>query len=398
GSSVDASRIIRADYAKPTYAKLASEAVHKWQTTQWGADGRFTQSGLFMYATKSDEGYGVDYCNKGFDNVVALGQDHVEKVTTKQQIAEMAPAYSKAEIAPEAGYVNWSSGWAHAEKSVQYAKGLLDKSGKVAFVRAAASQLLAKQVDGRDTVYGVELVGGDRLTAGLVMLATGAWSGALIDLRSRAEATGQSIAFIAITDEEQDRLKNMPVMLDIGTGMFIIPPRDNKLKIARHGFGYRNPVRIAAPLGAGETPTITTSVARSNAPLPVEGEKACREGLRVMCPDLADRPFLQTRVCWYTDTPTGDFIISYHPQYAGLFVATGGSGHGFKFLPNIGEKIVDVMEGRADAELADLWRMKEGNVGVGVGDEGLICNDGSRAGARGLVLEEELAKVERSRL
>jgi len=30
--------------------------------------------------------------------------------------------------------------------------------------------------------------------------------------------------------------------------------------------------------------------------------------------------------------PTGDFIVSYHPEHEGLFLATGGSGHGFKFF------------------------------------------------------------------
>lgn len=232
---------------------------------------------------------------------MSLGNDVVEKAQTPEDIARIAPGYSNCNIDPVAAYINWTSGWAHAEKSVQYAKELLDKTGRVTFVQAAVKQLLVKQVAGKETVYGVELVGGDRITADLTMLATGAWSGALIDLRGRAEATGQSVAFISITDEEQARLKDMPVMLDIGSGMFVIPPEDNKLKIARHGFGYRNPVRTVAPLGA-ETPVITTSVARSNAPLPLEGENACREGLRMLCPHLADRPFSKTRVCWYTDT------------------------------------------------------------------------------------------------
>lgn len=57
------------------------------------------------------------------------------------------------------------------------------------------------------------------------------------------------------------------------------------------------------------------------------------------------------------------------------------------------------MEGKGDRELADLWRMKDSQGQASTSDgEPLVCNDGSRAGTRGLVLEEELAKLERSRM
>lgn len=65
----------------------------------------------------------------------------------------------------------------------------------------------------------------------------------------------------------------------------------------------------------------------------------CRQALSEIIPSLATRPFNKTRLCWYTDTPTGDFIITYHPSHPNLFLATGGSGHGYKFLPVIGDEV-----------------------------------------------------------
>ena len=45
-----------------------------------------------------------------------------------------------------------------------------------------------------------------------------------------------------------------------------------------------------------------------------------------------------TRLCWYTDSLDNSFLIDYVPGYSEtLFVASGGSGHGFKFLPVLGE-------------------------------------------------------------
>ena len=43
-------------------------------------------------------------------------------------------------------------------------------------------------------------------------------------------------------------------------------------------------------------------------------------------------------MCWYTDSLDNSFIIDYVPDYNDtLFVASGGSGHGFKFLPVLGK-------------------------------------------------------------
>ncbi|KAM0277867.1 hypothetical protein ACHAQH_005499 [Verticillium albo-atrum] len=61
------------------------------------------------------------------------------------------------------------------------------------------------------------------------------------------------------------------------------------------------------------------------------------------------------RMCWDATTKSHDFLITPHPYCANLFVATGGSFHGWKFLPVIGDYIVDMMFGRLEAEYADRW-------------------------------------------
>jgi sarcosine oxidase / L-pipecolate oxidase len=45
-----------------------------------------------------------------------------------------------------------------------------------------------------------------------------------------------------------------------------------------------------------------------------------------------------------TFSPTGDFLVDYHPKFQNLFIATGGSGHAFKFLPVLGDEIVKIIE------------------------------------------------------
>ncbi len=53
-----------------------------------------------------------------------------------------------------------------------------------------------------------------------------------------------------ITEEEQTALSGMPVLLNMTTGLFVIPPAHGVLKMARHAYGYLNPVASARPLRA----------------------------------------------------------------------------------------------------------------------------------------------------
>lgn len=92
------------------------------------------------------------------------------------------------------------------------------------------------------------------------------------------------------------------------------------------------------------------------------------------------------------NSPSGDFIIDYHPSQQGLFLATGGSGHGYKFFPVLGDKIVDALEGKLEAELRALWTWPAAAASPSEFDG---TEDGSRSGPKGLKLMDELARAKR---
>ncbi len=70
-------------------------------------------------------------------------------------------------------------------------------------------------------------------------------------------------------------------------------------------------------------------------------EAGFREGLRLHLPD-ADGPLLSMGVCMYDNSPDGHFVLDRHPAHDHVIVATGFSGHGFKFAPVIGEALADL--------------------------------------------------------
>lgn len=65
-------------------------------------------------------------------------------------------------------------------------------------------------------------------------------------------------------------------------------------------------------------------------------------------PGLAQAPMVEGRVCQYTNTPDGHFLIDRHPDGENVWLAGGGSGHGFKMGPVIGEHLADLICGETD--------------------------------------------------
>src|SRR5215471_15533843 len=80
-----------------------------------------------------------------------------------------------------------------------------------------------------------------------------------------------------------------------------------------------------------------------------------REYLAFRFPGLKDAPLLESRVCQYEQTPDEHFIIDRHPQMQNVWIVGGGSGHGFKHGPAIGEMMADLI--LKDREPRASWRL-----------------------------------------
>ena len=77
-----------------------------------------------------------------------------------------------------------------------------------------------------------------------------------------------------------------------------------------------------------------------------------RDALRRRLPALADAPLIESRVCQYENTTNGHFLIDRLPDHDRVWIAGGGSGHGFKHGPAVGRYVADLVEGRINPEPA----------------------------------------------
>jgi glycine/D-amino acid oxidase-like deaminating enzyme len=70
-----------------------------------------------------------------------------------------------------------------------------------------------------------------------------------------------------------------------------------------------------------------------------EGLKAVRKYMEHRFPGMKDAPLVETRVCQYEQSPDSNFIIEQHPAAENVWIVGGGSGHGFKHGPALGEMV-----------------------------------------------------------
>jgi sarcosine oxidase len=212
--------------------------------------------------------------------------------------------------------------------------GLLEPESGVLLARRAVQAVVAQAV--REGVeYRQETVlAHDR--AGTTIYACGPWLPKIFPeiLAGRIRVTRQEVFFFGAPEGDPSLAPpQMPVWADIidEHSAYTIPDiesRGFKLAFDRHGpeFDPDSDDRV------------------------VRGLDAARAFLAERFPRLAGAPLLESRVCQYENTSTGDFLIDRHPGFENVWLVGGGSGHGFKHGPAVGEHVCVLIEGRAAVE------------------------------------------------
>ena len=174
---------------------------------------------------------------------------------------------------------------------------------------------------------------GERIAAGQFVFACGAWLGKIFPdvLGARIFPSRQEVFFFGIPPgETRFAPPALPTWLfqeDLVYGMPDIEGRGLKIAFDEHGerVDPDTQSRIVSP----------------------EMTKAVRAYVARRFPALGDAPIVETRVCQYENTSSGDFLIDRHPEMENVWFAGGGSGHGFKHGPAVGEYLArQLREGR----------------------------------------------------
>ncbi|KAK8864583.1 hypothetical protein IAR55_001833 [Kwoniella newhampshirensis] len=397
-ASTDLNKIVRsADYADPALAGLALDAVSHWKKPEW--EGTYHESGVLALSA-DDQPEGLAFVESAYKNCLDLGLD-AQLIPNVTAIKSLPPLQvPTGSFGGRRGYFNPIGGWAEAGRAVEVGLKRVRQMGGTIRAGAEVTGLIK---DGKK-VLGVALKNGEELRGDLVVVAAGAWTPALFASPGVAArlppivATGQSVATLQLTPEEVEQYKDIPVVFNLDDGYYIFPPNPTGLvKMAIHGAGFINPQE---EINGVSVPRTKLTPGAEDGAIPKVMLEKIKKGLSEVYPELRKKDFVMTRLCWYCDTVTGDWLIDYHPDYTNLVLATGGSGHAFKFAPNIGREILKVIEHRGSPEYKDRWAFDAPKAMVEPKEEkGDVSADGPqttdagadvRAGQRKLLVLDEL--------
>lgn len=178
----------------------------------------------------------------------------------------------------------------------------------------------------------VQLTNGDSVIADRFIFACGSWLGFLFPevLGNLITCTKQEVYYFGVPASKAASFENFPVWVDVdGTNFYYGIPGNNyrgfKIGVDERGESF-NP-------STGDRTYNATVLQKA------------KNFIAHRFPDLMDAPLVESRVCPYENSPDGNFLFDQHPEVANLYFLGGGSGHGFKHGPALGEMIGQIMNG-----------------------------------------------------
>jgi monomeric sarcosine oxidase len=312
-TSTGETRIIRMGYGPDElYTKWAARSLPLWQEF-------FKRSGInlfhktqVLWVSHQDDPY-IDQLL----NVLAKYKVAAEKLSS----AEIQKRYPQLWFGADmAAVLEPQSGILMARQSVQLLVKELVKNGVDYSIAAVAPPRSKTQLQKIETSAGP-------ISAGTFVFACGPWLPKVFPdvLSERIRTTRQEVFFLGVpAGDDRFRIPNMPAWLHHNhpERPYALPDVENrgfKLAFDEHG--------------PAMDPDTTVRVVSQ------ESVEHVRAFLKDHVPALADAPILETRVCQYENTWNGDFLIDRHPEFENIWMVGGGSGHGFKHGPAVGEYV-----------------------------------------------------------
>ena len=330
-SSGDESRIMRMGYgADEIYTRSAAHSLKRWKELPADCGELFHQTGVLWLAHDDDP-----YPLKTRETLTRVGIPF-ESLTTN----EVAAAYPQIKL----GDIAWAmlepkSGVLLARRSVEavvraaVSDGVEYSQDAVA-INGEGVPLVNRAQDAPAICGHITTVSGRRISAAAYVFACGPWLPKLFPevLGARIQPTRQEVFYFgAPAGDSQFTPPALPTWIDFKEEAYGLPDVEGlgvKVAVDRHGEQFDPDT--------------------GNRVVTEEGLSEVRRYLARRVPALRDAPVVDARVCQYENTSNGDFLIDRHPDFENVWLVGGGSGHGFKHGPAIGEYVTDRIEGRRE--------------------------------------------------
>jgi len=321
-SSGGESRVIRMSYgADESYTRFSWRSLAKWKAF-FGEVGRpelFQRTGV-LWMTKGEDANAA--ASLRALEASQIPHERLDERELRKRYPQIAVIDGGSAIfEPESGALL-------ARRAVQAV--VADAIRKGVEYQVAAVEPLA----GEGRLEALRTAGGEPLRAGAFVLACGPWLAKVAPraLAGRIFPTRQPVFFFGVPKgDTRFSAPALPTWLDFGQGFYGMPDIEGRgLKVAndQHGPEFDPDTGERVP-GA-------------------DALAEARAFLEERFPGMRGAPLAEARVCQYENTSNGDFVIDRHPGYENVWLCGGGSGHGFKHGPAVGEYTAErVLKGDA---------------------------------------------------
>ncbi|KAH6632936.1 fructosyl amino acid oxidasesarcosine oxidase [Boeremia exigua] len=364
-AAIDINRIIRTDYTSPLYCNLANEAIHFWF---WGMEvqGHFHKAGWTVFDGPDQSQEFRSGVRKTFEE---RGSNVIKQLDANDLIKEQDVLKGLDGDKLGKGYFNPEAGWVDAASATKAYLRIAESRG-VKRVTGEVNELLLR--DNGEGLAGVRLHDGTVLKADKVVVAAGAWTSSLLSpledkldiadkdrIERQITAVGRLSAYYDLSESESKHMMEtkLPIVV-IGGEVDIIPPYYHLpcLKINDLKTEFTNTIITASGR------RITTPSTRNQMQVPKKLTQESEKVLKNSMPGWTkSRSPDRWRICYDAVTPTEDWVLSRHPdnRLKNMYIAVGGSFHSYKFMPNAGSYLLNVIEGKSNGEEKDrAWKWK----------------------------------------
>jgi sarcosine oxidase len=325
-SSGGESRVIRGMYGPdPLYTEWVARSLEVWQEaeTRWGTRLFHKTGCLWMFATDDV------YARASLPLLEKVGLPAVE--LTVAAARERWPQIEFSGI--RTVFFEEQAGYLRARRACQaVAAAVAAQGGEVRSAAVRPGPLRGHFLGG------LTLQDGSRFEADAYVFACGPWLGRLFptEVGERIRPTRQEIFFFG-TPEGDSRFDsaNLPIWMEFGERIFYGIPGSGSVDgqgDGARGFKVADDTR-GEPIDPTGDERLPTAVHLAEA----------REVLARRFPVLAGAPVVEARVCQYENTPDGHLLVDRHPGADNAWLVGGGSGHGFKLGPALGEHVAGLV-------------------------------------------------------
>jgi sarcosine oxidase len=314
GSSGGLSRIIRLSYYEhPDYVPLLRRAWELWRELERASgEHLLTQTGG-LYAGPPDGQLVAGALESARSH--GLGHEVLDTATLRKRY----PLFAWLE--GWTGIFDQQAGWLAPERCIEAHLGLAERGG--------ATLRFEEPIDRWESTFdGIRVITrSGSYEAKQLVVTTGAWTAKLVPSLASQLSVERNVLFWFEPRAERDAFARLPVYIVEDTDRFF------------YGFPYieGQGVKVAG-LHFGD-PADPDTIDRT----PSDGdEERVRAWLRRRMP-LANGERRDAKVCMYTNSPDGHFVIDQLLEDSNVIVASACSGHGFKFASVIGEILADLV-------------------------------------------------------